>query len=527
VEAALGRSRDLLGDESLDAYGESLRSCADRLAEQGVDIANYGLVQQVDDMETARQAVGYDRIDLISVSAGTRTALIYAWRYPDSLHRSVMVNANPPGALFWDGKSTDEQIGRYAQLCAADQVCRGRTDDLAQSLRLNSYEIPDRWLFLPIKEGNVRVGSFFALMQSTAVPGPLSASGAFDAWISAADGDGSGLWLLSVVEDLVYPKLFTWGQYAAAARVDAEAAERYFSSGGREIGTNWGRAASAIAWGGGRLVDAWPPAVEESRYSQVQVSEVETLVVSGELDAATPPQVATDELLPYLPKGHHVVLDGFAHSPGFWKDQPEAGTRLIGTFLDTGAVDDSGYRPQALGFAPEPTLGALSRQILVLLVGLGVLTLASLFWLARRASQRKRFGPVGQAVLRTLLPVALGVGGWSIGVLVLSGIGLPIALDGALVVSLAVGFPIGLGVHLVSQRPTAGRPGVPATVVGAALIGAWVGFAATWSPYAIATAIVGATAGANLAAILLDGFADRRPARVPVPPRTVEVPAIR
>ena len=64
-------------------------------------------------------------------------------------------------------------------------------------------------------------------------------------------------------------------------------------------------------------------------------------------------------------------------------------------------------------------------------------------------------------------------------------------------------------------------------LVGAALIGAWVGFAATWSPYAIATAIVGATAGANLAAILLDGFADRRPARVPVPPRTVEVPAIR
>ena len=27
-------------------------------------------------------ALGYDRIDLVSESAGTRTAMIYAWRYP-------------------------------------------------------------------------------------------------------------------------------------------------------------------------------------------------------------------------------------------------------------------------------------------------------------------------------------------------------------------------------------------------------------------------------------------------------------
>lgn len=515
VEAALGRSRDFLGDESLDAYSDGLRSCADRLTEEGVDLTNYGLVQQVDDMEAARQALGYDRIDLISVSAGTRTAMIYAWRYPDSVHRSVMINVNPPGNLFWDGESTDVQIRRYADLCAADAACSERTSDLTESLELTSSEIPDRWLFLPIKEGNVRVGSFFALMESTAVPGPVSASGAFDAWITAADGDGSGLWLLSTMGDLVYPRLFAWGQYASAARVDAEAAQEYFSSGGRQVGTNLGRAASAFAWGGGRLVDAWPEGAEENRYHQVQVSEVETLLVSGELDAATPPQVATNELLPYLPNGHHVILDGFAHSPGFWKDQPEAGTQLINNFFDTGSVDDSGYRPQAVDFSPETTLGSLSRQVVTVLLALGVLTVLCLMWMARRVSHRKRFGPASEVVLRTLLPVALGIGGWSIAVLTVIGSGLAVPVDHAIVVTLAVGIPIGLGVHLASVRPSS-TPEMAArwiAVVGAALVGAVMGFGASVSPLAIATAIIGATASANLALILLDHFRDRRAGR--------------
>ena len=38
---------------------------------------------------------------------------------------------------------------------------------------------------------------------------------------------------------------------------------------------------------------------------------METLLISGALDSATPPQVATKELLPYLPNGHQVVLPAF------------------------------------------------------------------------------------------------------------------------------------------------------------------------------------------------------------------------
>src|SRR5688572_30549284 len=128
-------STDLLADKSFRARADAFRSCADRLADDGVDLAGYTLPQRVDDLEAARVALGYDRIDLLSESAGTRTAMIYSWRYPQSIHRSVMIGVNPPGHFLWDAKTTGEQIRRYAALCAQDASCRSRTPDLAASLR--------------------------------------------------------------------------------------------------------------------------------------------------------------------------------------------------------------------------------------------------------------------------------------------------------------------------------------------------------------------------------------------------------
>jgi pimeloyl-ACP methyl ester carboxylesterase len=175
VESALKHSTDLLGEKSFRAYADAFRACAERLTDDGVDLAGYGLAQQVDDLEAARVALGYDRIDLLSESAGTRTAMIYSWRYPESIHRSVMIGVNPPGNFLWDAQTTDEQVGRYAHLCSRDDTCSGRTDDLAATMRRTAAEIPERWWFLPIKEGNVRVASFYGLVESTSENAPLSA----------------------------------------------------------------------------------------------------------------------------------------------------------------------------------------------------------------------------------------------------------------------------------------------------------------------------------------------------------------
>jgi RND superfamily putative drug exporter len=512
VESALAHSTNVLGEKSLRAYADAFRSCADRLTANGVDLAGYGLSQQVEDLEAARKALGYDRIDLLSESAGTRTALIYAWRHPESIQRSVMIGVNPPGHFLWDAKTTDEQIARYAALCKKDESCGKRTDDLAATLRQTAADMPDRWLFLPIDKGNARVVSLMGLMESTSEAAPASAPMILDAWLSAAEGDASGLWFASLAGDLLFPKLFAWGQYAAAGSLDAQAAREVFSSARPEQGWNLGDAATTFVWGGGRLADAWPVAPDAEEVSRMRPSKVETLLIGGELDLSTPPQNATRELLPYLPNGRQVVLPGFGHTISFWEEQPEAGTRLIGAFFDTGRVDDSLYTQQRVDFTPSVTPGMIAKIAAGSIIGLAALAVLSLLIMWWRSRTRGRFGRKTGPVLRSLVALVLGLGGWCVGALIVMTTMPGVPLDDELLAVLSVGLLVGLGVHIAwvhTDWPATTKTTGFAAAAAGALVGAWLGFNATEGLLALLTAIVGAAAGANLTLLVLDIAGDR------------------
>jgi pimeloyl-ACP methyl ester carboxylesterase len=506
VESALAHSTDFLDEKSFEAHTAAFRACATRLSDDGVDLAGYTPQRRVDDLEAARRALGYERINLVSESAGTRTAMIYAWRYPKRIHRSVMIGVNPPGNFAWEARTTDEQIDRYAALCAADADCAKRTDDLAASMRRTSAEMPDRWFFLPIKDGHARFASFFGLMESTPESAPLSGPMTIDAWLSAEEGDASGLWFLSFASQLIFPKAVVWGEFAAFSSVDAQAVRDHFSP-GRQPDSILDDAGTALVWGNGRLADAWPAAPDADEYSRVRTSNVETLLIGGELDFSTPPQNATKELLPHLPNGHEVVLPGFGHSTSFWLEQPEAGTHLINTFLDSGRVDDSRYERQTVDFTPELTHTALAKGFAGTMVGLALLTVLSLLLMARRVRRRGRFGRKASATLRSVYPIVLGLGGYLLGVLIVLTTMPGARLDDELLAALSVGLPIGLGVYFAWVNRDAGAKtklaGFVASV-GGALVGAWLGFHATTDLLALVTAIVGGSIGANLALITLD-----------------------
>ncbi|WP_369408800.1 alpha/beta fold hydrolase [Herbidospora mongoliensis] len=93
-------SADLAGPDTTRRTSQAYADCARRLTEDGADLDGYSLPQRVEDLEAVRRALGYQRINLISQSVGTRTAMIYAWRHPRSIHRSVMTGVNPPGREF-------------------------------------------------------------------------------------------------------------------------------------------------------------------------------------------------------------------------------------------------------------------------------------------------------------------------------------------------------------------------------------------------------------------------------------------
>ena len=168
VDSARDRARDFLTRQSYASVAAAFQACAQRLKRNGVDLAGYTLPERVDDLDAARSALGYERVDLVSESAGTRTAMIYGWRYPQRVHRSVMLGVNPPGHFLWDARTTGDQIRSYAALCAHDASCRARTPDLAASLHTAFAHMPHRFWFLPISAGDARAAAFFGLMNATA-----------------------------------------------------------------------------------------------------------------------------------------------------------------------------------------------------------------------------------------------------------------------------------------------------------------------------------------------------------------------
>jgi pimeloyl-ACP methyl ester carboxylesterase len=522
VSSARRHTADLLSASALRASARGLRSCAERLRADGFDLAGYTLSERVDDFEQARRAMGYGRVDLLSESFGTRVALVYAWRHPQSIRRSVMIGVNPPGHFVWQPAQTDEQLRRFSALCGRGPACGSGSADLLGAMRHTAANPPSRWGPFPIHRGNMQLGSFFGLMDASADAAPISAPMTLDAWRAAAKGDASGLWFQSFAAGLLFPRLQVWGDTAAMGRIDAAAAARHFGP-GRHTSSILGDAGNRFLWAGGALTRAWPAVPGEDAYARLRDSDVPTLLISGTLDGATPLQNATRELLPHLRNGRQILLSGFGHTTDFWNNQVKAGNRLINGYLDSGRVDASRYVPQRIDFTPPLSQTTLAKEIAGAMAGLSLLTLLSLAWMGRRVRKHGRLGRTTRVVARSAGALLLGLGGWFAGALVAL-IALPsVPVDAELLMIVSIVAPVALASYLAWRHPNraaTSRAGLSAAIAGA-LIGAWLGFTCATAMLAAVTTLVGAIAGTNLALITCDVASEtrrrRRTAQPPVP----------
>ena len=91
-------------------------AAAVRLGHGGVDVAGYTVAEVLADVDDARVALGYDRIDLLSESYGTRLALLHAQAHPEHVARSVLLGVNPPGRFVWDPAIVDAQLDDWGTL---------------------------------------------------------------------------------------------------------------------------------------------------------------------------------------------------------------------------------------------------------------------------------------------------------------------------------------------------------------------------------------------------------------------------
>jgi len=344
---------DMLGEASIEQMTGAYASCAERLQNEGVDLAGYTPVEVIDDFETARLALGYVKINLFSVSYGTRLAMIYAWRHPESIHRSAMVAVNPPSHMFYyEPAVIDQQLEYFTELCKQDPKCSAKTDNLAETIRTISHNMPKRWMGFPIDRGMLRAASFESISDAQ------SASKVFDVWLAAAKGDYSGMAMLSLAGPMMFANATVWGDnIAKAAGADYDATQ--------DLRSNMNLADSILGSPRSEMAAAaagWPVNSIPEEYQQVQPSDVETLLVSGNIDLWTPAQFAEEEFLPSLSKGQHVELAEFGHAEMLWR-QPEASETLLTTFFDTGEADDSLFTYQSWEYNPGLGFPAIAKII--------------------------------------------------------------------------------------------------------------------------------------------------------------------
>ncbi len=364
VTEAMGSGLPLMSREGMAVQGEAYAACADRLTAEGVDLDGYTLLEVVDDVEASRRALGYQQINLESASYGTRLAQIYTWRYPDQVHRNAMVAVNPPGRFLWDGAILQEQILRYSTLCVEDEYCSSRTSDLATSIQTALDNMPERWLVFPVDRDAVLFATFMGLYSTD------GAASTFDVWLAAAEGDYSGMALVSAALMFMIPTDFAWGDSASkalSADYDLDPTADYVA----EVTPGpylLGSPGSSMGWAAAGI---WPANKIPDEYRTAQPSSVETLMLSGTLDVSTPAQNARDQLLPLLENGEQVVLPGFAHTGDLYYLQRAATRHLLTTFFETGEVDASLYEPNTVNFKPSWGFPLIAKLVL----GGAVLTL--------------------------------------------------------------------------------------------------------------------------------------------------------
>ncbi|MCP4428376.1 MAG: alpha/beta hydrolase [Chloroflexi bacterium] len=380
AQAIKGDGVDVLSERSRAGLSAAMRQCAARLQADGVDLDGYAILDVIGDMEAARSALGYERINLFSASYGTRVAQLYANLHPDQIYRSAMVGVNPHGRFVWEPDMIDAQIERYSQLYA--QSDSPRTPNLAETMRDVSHNMPQQWLFFKIDPGKVKSVTFAMLFHRN------TAAMVFDAWLAAENGDPSGLALMSLAYDFMLPNMSVYGEFfAKGVSADYDAARDYAAE--MELPDSIiGSPLSQLIWGSATDADGvtWPTQLIPAEMRQVQPSATETLLISGNVDFSTPAEFATDELLPALANGKQVILSEMGHVSDVMTLQPEAIERLLTSFYDSDEADDSLFTYEPMDFQVKLGFPQIAKLALGVVSAL-LLAIGGAIWFVVRRRQ--------------------------------------------------------------------------------------------------------------------------------------------
>jgi pimeloyl-ACP methyl ester carboxylesterase len=114
---------------------DGVRECREYW-ESGADLTQYVTDAAVDDIDEVRAALGYERLDVIGVSYGSRAATVYMRRHPARVRTALLLGPAPTGIRMPFSFAADAQAALDGWLveCANDPACYEAFPDLRTEL---------------------------------------------------------------------------------------------------------------------------------------------------------------------------------------------------------------------------------------------------------------------------------------------------------------------------------------------------------------------------------------------------------
>jgi pimeloyl-ACP methyl ester carboxylesterase len=269
-----------------------LLGCQDALLQQGIDLSAYNSATNAADVNDLRIALGYEQVSLYGGSYGTRLALNVMRDYPDGI-RSVILDSVVPLQVDTAASLAARANRAFEVLfdaCATDVACNQRYPDLKEVFYRVVDDLNANPITVTIREGtiaawvdgNVFLEAIFGTMYRTdAIP-----------WIPLMiDQAGRGnydpiKYPLEVIYDRSY---ISWGMHYSVDCREEVPFSSYEDSLARAADLPSpvvGHFASQFAH---LLCKSWKSGQADPIENEPVVSDIPTLVLSGQYDPVTPP----------------------------------------------------------------------------------------------------------------------------------------------------------------------------------------------------------------------------------------------
>ncbi|ABE53365.1 peptidase S33, prolyl aminopeptidase [Shewanella denitrificans OS217] len=323
-------------DEQVDFSAET-KDCLDKITADGTDVTQYGSVNALNDFEAVRRHLGYDKLHLYGISYGSRMAQLYMRHFPEPLLTVTLDGVVPmQQSVLAIGDAIERAQSLLLTECDATLSCQqafpNLTDDfarldakLAQGAIIEQSRDPltnevisfrlTRSKYLNSLRMAMYTPSLRALLPHTIHQGAI---GNYQPLLGlyglTADSTGIALGMHSSVvcgEDL----------HRVTETMRQSAKDSYSSRTmleGLEAGCS-----------------VWQMPTEPEDFSQAIDSDIPTLLLSGELDPATPPSWGT-LAQEKLSNSQHFVAPYATHGVAY----QSCANDLIAKLVSTGSVKE-------------------------------------------------------------------------------------------------------------------------------------------------------------------------------------------